>query len=245
MSTTHQKKPNKIEKHFKGPILITAPHGVAVYRIKKHETEIHKKENFVTIITKKLSNIFETKLNFPISCITWDSNAVDIDPHSFDPNYLKKEEFSKSLWNQGIKEFKLKNSNLPLLHIDIHGFKDRKENFNIDVGIEPMKILWKNEKEFHFFQKIVNSELKLFFKPYEEKNYGVSENPKFKAYWKDNVHHSMSHQSVLEGIPSFQLEMPSTLRWDMAYNDTMLEEFAETILTIYQKYYHEKMIEDI
>ena len=63
-----------------------------------------------------------------------------------------------------------------------------------------MKILWKNENEFKSFQKIINSELKLFFKIYEEKNYGVSENPIFKAYWKDKIHHSMSHQSVMEGI---------------------------------------------
>jgi hypothetical protein len=191
---------NKVEVQFKGPIFFSAPHGVAVFRNKKSGKVIHKREHSVTRITKKLSVIFEEKLGFPISYIVWDSKSVDFDPNSLDPNYLKIEEFSKSPWNQSIKKFKSMYPYLPLLHIDLHGKKDLDDNLHIDLGLEPMKVEWKNQDEFDNFEKIFNNRMNILFEEYKDLNYGVSKKPKFKAYWKDKIHYSMSHQSILEGI---------------------------------------------
>ena len=31
---------------------------------------------------------------------------------------------------------------MPMLHVDVHGKKDRKTNLDLDVGLGPMEVLW-------------------------------------------------------------------------------------------------------
>jgi len=37
---------------------------------------------------------------------------------------------------------------MPLLHVDIHGKRDRLDNMDIDLGILPLKVEWPEEKQF-------------------------------------------------------------------------------------------------
>jgi hypothetical protein len=53
-----------------------------------------------------------------------------------DPNYLAESQFEHSSFHQCLHKFIQENKDLPLLHIDIHGKKDRKNNSDIDLGVK-------------------------------------------------------------------------------------------------------------
>ena len=65
-----------------------------------------------------------------------------IDEKDLDPNYLLAKHFEFSPFHQGLHHWALKNIDLPLFHIDVHGKMDRKSNCEIDVGIECIRAHW-------------------------------------------------------------------------------------------------------
>jgi len=101
----------------------------------------------------KLSN-----LKMAPSFIIW-SKDKKFSKEDLDPNFLVKSQFKKSKFHQGLHKFikqnqqcesgcnKLdaadkENSRLityPLLHIDIHGKKDRVWNTDIDLGVKAIR----------------------------------------------------------------------------------------------------------
>jgi len=52
--------------------------------------------------------------------------------------------FSKSPFHQSLHYWTNRNIEKPLLHIDVHGKLDLKNNCEIEVGIESMIIHWQN-----------------------------------------------------------------------------------------------------
>lgn len=75
------------------------------------------------------------------SFIVWNKDRVD-EPESsaftrrLDPNFLCRSQFPFSTFHQCLHKFAQTNRGKPLLHIDIHGKKDRKINSEIDLGVK-------------------------------------------------------------------------------------------------------------
>lgn len=52
-----------------------------------------------------------------------------------DPNYLLPKMFEKNPFHRSLHYWALKNQGKPILHVDIHGKMNRKNNCEIDVGM--------------------------------------------------------------------------------------------------------------
>jgi hypothetical protein len=86
-----------------------------------------------------------------------------------DPNYLLKSMWADSPFHQSLHFWALKHSKVPILHVDVHGKLNRKNNCEVDVGIRSMEVHWENDP-------LINS-----FKPYfEGKMSKIFEGHKFK-----------------------------------------------------------------
>lgn len=59
-----------------------------------------------------------------------------------DPNYLLPNMLSDSQFHQSLHKWALKNENIPILHVDIHGKLNRENNCEVDVGIRSMEVHW-------------------------------------------------------------------------------------------------------
>ena len=53
------------------------------------------------------------------------------------------------------------------------------------------------------------------------------------GYWGDDVQ-TMTTQAVILGVPSFQLEIPRSVRKLLSLNDELLERFANGIYNLYE-----------
>ena len=74
-----------------------------------------------------------------------------------------------SPFHQSLHFWALKHSKVPILHVDVHGKLNRKNNCEVDVGIRSMEVHWENDP-------LINS-----FKPYfEGKMSKIFEGHKFK-----------------------------------------------------------------
>ena len=58
-----------------------------------------------------------------------------------DPNYLLKHNLAQSPFHRVLHAWSAANIGTPLMHIDIHGKMDRKDNYELDLGIQ---CLWKH-----------------------------------------------------------------------------------------------------
>jgi hypothetical protein len=56
----------------------------------------------------------------------------------FDPNYLLKERVAESPFHRMLHAWALGNQEVPLMHIDIHGKMDRKDTYELDLGVESL-----------------------------------------------------------------------------------------------------------
>lgn len=56
-----------------------------------------------------------------------------------DPNYLTSKHFASSAFHCALHRFVSTFPDQPLLHVDLHGKVDRKDNLEIDLGIAPME----------------------------------------------------------------------------------------------------------
>ena len=109
------------------------------------------------------------------------------------------------------------------MHVDIHGKMDRADDMDLDVGLAPMEEEWDEDgaaaehvkgvlgramEEAFDGRSLVSRKSKRRFP------LTVELDPRLCGYWG---HHSdspltISHQSVLLGIPAFQLEIPYSMR---------------------------------
>jgi len=55
------------------------------------------------------------------------------------------------------------------------------------------------------------------------------------GYWGDNMMTTMMHQSVLLGIPSLQLEIPSSVRKLLNDNDEFRDKFLNALINVYNQ----------
>ena len=53
-----------------------------------------------------------------------------------DPNYLLSNRVQDSPFHRVLHAWAIQNTGKPLLHIDIHGKLDRKDNYELDLGVQ-------------------------------------------------------------------------------------------------------------
>ena len=61
-----------------------------------------------------------------------------LNDYDIDPNYLLKERVVESPFHRMLHAWALENHGKPLMHIDIHGKMDRKDTYELDLGVESL-----------------------------------------------------------------------------------------------------------
>ena len=61
-----------------------------------------------------------------------------LNDYDLDPNYLLKDRVSESPFHRMLHAWALGNQGKPLMHIDIHGKMDRKDTYELDLGVESL-----------------------------------------------------------------------------------------------------------
>eukprot|EP01063_Lacrimia_lanifica_P040899 TRINITY_DN9423_c0_g1_i1.p1 TRINITY_DN9423_c0_g1~~TRINITY_DN9423_c0_g1_i1.p1 ORF type:complete len:439 (+),score=153.72 TRINITY_DN9423_c0_g1_i1:113-1429(+) len=237
---------------FEGPIMFTAPHGLELFRggAFGERTRVHYRERWVSEIVLKLSQAVARKLHLLMgstSYLIWNcATAKKQDASNLDPNYLIEADFPNSPWHQALVKWKalFADTGIPLLHVDLHGKLDRKDNLDIDVGTGAMEELWGPARDVARALKTVTSEeLEKALENrrsygYKQLKMGVERNPQLRGY-NDRGFHTMAHQSVLLGIPAVQLELPKTVRKALMIEHSFLDRFADALAATYVRVFHQ------
>lgn len=105
----------------------------------------HLREKYTAVLAMRFA--LETDLSPGIGgayCV-WDKkhklNEIDIDP-----NYLLKGNEGRSPFHRVLHAWQLANLGLPLLHVDIHGKMDRKDSYDLDLGVACLHKHWLHEE---------------------------------------------------------------------------------------------------
>ena len=234
-------------EHIEGPVMLTAPHGLELFRGGSlgERTRVHYRERWVSEIVLKLSQSIAKKLGSVMgstSFVVWNcATARKQDPANLDPNYLPLEDLERSPWHRALKRWRdtFAGTGVPLLHIDVHGKMDRKEDLNIDVGTGAMQELWGDRDITHKLKKAAADQLEKALEGrrlygYKQLRMGVEREPVLRGY-NTRGFHTMAHQSVLLGIPALQLELPKTVRKALLVENLFFERFTDAIVGTYLK----------
>jgi gamma-glutamylcyclotransferase (GGCT)/AIG2-like uncharacterized protein YtfP len=238
-----------------GPILLTAPHGLRLYRGGAEHGEkrrVHAREKFSTEIVLRLTQLVSQQLGVPVSFICWNMKAAKpLDPRNRDPNYLLEEQFEDSPWHNALVRWRdrCRAACVPCMHIDIHGKKDRKgaKVWAVDLGIDPLlecteapektgaQTKWSAD-DARRLRDLHSTLLGEALAPTQinSKKVEVDPEPYLHGLWGHDCEHTLSHQSVRLGIPAMQYEVPFTLRLEMMKDTTILERVAQAIVCTYQ-----------
>lgn len=226
-----------------GPILLSAPHGIKLWRggTEGRRRRIHYREIHVTEILLRVANEINRIAGIPPSFIIWDRRvAMPADFKNLDPNYLTEKQFPQSPFHEALEYFKQfgRDNKIPILHIDMHGKKNRKTNMDIDVGFKAMETHWKDQS----FVRWLKSETECAFTnmvsdpkyTYEKNNmrFTVNVNPSLCGDWGGDLY-TMTCQSVVMGTPAFQLEIPRAIRNRLVVDDELVTKLAQSIVDIY------------
>lgn len=235
-TTTKPSIPTK-PTHFcsiNGPILFTAPHSATLYRGgKEYNTKvtIHGREKHTAILAIRYAA--QTSGSF---CV-WNHTKV-LSHKELDPNYMIDSKLSISPFHQALHALQAKNPSIPLMHIDIHGKVDRKKNFNLDLGLVSMDVHW-GSSESKFISEFCSGLTKGFDKALklcgQMNGYDArcENNPALHGYWGGGIY-TMTEQAIRLGIPSFQLEIPTTMRYRLFVDRGFSDMFLEGIMEVYK-----------
>lgn len=219
--------------YINGPILFTAPHSTRLYRGGEEYNEkqrVHHSEAFTAALAIRWASKIDGSF-----CV-W-SKSAKLSTKNLDPNYLKKCKFEKSPFHQSLQAIRIKNIDKPLLHIDIHGKKDSNEKTTLDLGIECLRVKWNDEKLF--CQNLTSALTENINKAFESSNKMQSlkaycdNDPYLNGYWGDVDIFTMTEQAVDLGIPSFQLEIPLTMREELFENKSFSDLFFDALINAY------------
>eukprot|EP00002_Diphylleia_rotans_P001219 TRINITY_DN10684_c0_g1_i1.p1 TRINITY_DN10684_c0_g1~~TRINITY_DN10684_c0_g1_i1.p1 ORF type:complete len:521 (-),score=88.29 TRINITY_DN10684_c0_g1_i1:234-1796(-) len=218
-----------------GPILITAPHSLRLIRGGQNgeRRRIHRRERWVSEIVVKLASALQNACGLCPGFMIWNLfTARTAHRENLDPNYLTKSQLSQSPWHEILIKFRARFPKGPLMHVDIHGKMDRKDNLDLDLGMEPMNALWPQQD---FVCEMRDSLANGFLQVLKDvrrataddpRTFGVELDPDLCGFWGFDSFHTMTHQAVLLGIPSCQLEVPFSMRKVLCSDPDTLHGFA-------------------
>eukprot|EP01062_Namystynia_karyoxenos_P052880 TRINITY_DN4257_c1_g1_i2.p2 TRINITY_DN4257_c1_g1~~TRINITY_DN4257_c1_g1_i2.p2 ORF type:complete len:506 (+),score=157.20 TRINITY_DN4257_c1_g1_i2:63-1520(+) len=232
--------------HIEGPVMLTAPHGLEVWRGGQlgERRRVHLRERWVTELVLKLSQAVGSHLSgvmLSTSFVVWNAaTARKQDEANLDPNYLTAEDLSRSPWNRALREWReaFAGTGIPLLHVDLHGKLDRKDNLEMDVGTGALEAAWPDQQFTQTVKSAFCSALEGAFEGrrrygFKQLPFAVQRDPELKGH-NSRGFHTMSHQSVLLGVPAVQLELPRTMRRALLVEHVLFDKFAAAIAAAYR-----------
>ena len=248
--------------HIGGPILLTAPHGLKLFRGGRAHGErlrVHLRERYSTEIVLMMAQ----RLGSLASFIVWNyKTAVPKDKSNRDPNYLLESQFANSAWHVALQKFvsKFRRRGLPSMHVDVHGKHNRrKTQHHIDLGIEPLIQCCANREDYgakpldwtvqeaRLLQSRYAAALDKVFEGVNlvGKCVRCDAEPYLCGLWGHGCEHTISHQSVRLGVPAFQLEIPLSVRrhlWKTrtrmdALTDSLTDIFRGTVLAVERRHH--------
>ncbi|CAK9004677.1 Uncharacterized protein CT_035 [Durusdinium trenchii] len=215
-----------------GPILITAPHSMKIVRGgggTLERTRNHKQERW----TAEISMLVARELylaGLPASVMVWNRIAGP-GRGRLDPNYLLRSQFNLSPWHRALHKWATKiggggpatDAGIPLLHVDLHG--KVSEKLHLDLGAAPLEEVWPEQDQsvvralkFNFCKKLDKALADCRVLSQKGKQIKVEADPALHGFWGADTVTTISHQSVLLGIPAVQFEMPPRLREQLINN---------------------------
>jgi len=201
-----------------GPILITAPHVIKTNRFYTNKTKIHESENF---INKILMKIYKKLGRKRCTIMTWDKNKIqNIIPE--DPNYTNN--LDTSLWFNYLKKIKKKITSC-VLHIDLHGMKNKSSYYDIEIGINALKK--SNLKLYKKLNPIINQE-------FDKLDIKYSLYGKFGGSGEGLPHKTVTDKGILLGFNSIQLELQTDIRKRLVRDRKFFNKFTNILKNIHK-----------
>ena len=252
-----------IVAHLRGPILLTAPHGLRLFRGGKEHGErrrVHQREKWSTELVLKLAGRVSELLGVPCSFVVWNmKTAAKLTASNSDPNYMLERQFGASPWHAQLRRFRdrCRAAGVPCMHVDLHGKRNPKAGakaYSLDLGIDPLTdcaadkavtgaeaLLW-SEAETGALKEAALHELRGAFAGVRvgrstngpQLPVKVEGDPYLCGLWGHGCEHTLSHQSVRLGVPAFQFEMPHALRRSAMQDDELVDRMAAAIVAIYR-----------
>lgn len=111
---------------------------------------------------------------------------------------------------------------------------------DIDIGTRALKEDFNPEDQEPFVKKLVlgfTEKMQDIFKEVEIKGFKVNCNPEGELVgkWAKGNMHTMTHQSVLLGIPAMQIEFPRSIRRLLISDRSKIVSLAKCILDTYEQ----------
>jgi len=201
-----------------GPILITAPHTIKTNRFYVNNTKIHEAENFIYQILMKLYKKLGRKR---CTIMTWDKDKIEhIIPE--DPNYTKN--LDTSLWFKHLKKIKKQISSC-VLHIDLHGMKNKSSYYDIEIGVNALKK--SNLKLYKKLKPIIIQE-------FDKLDIKYSLYGKFGGSGKCLPHKTVTDKGILLGFNSIQLELEGDIRKRLVRDRKFFNKFTNILKNIHK-----------
>ena len=201
-----------------GSILITAPHIVKTNRHYTTKTKFHEAENNIKKILMKLYKKLGRKR---CTIMTWDKDKIEhIIPE--DPNYTKN--LDTSLWFKHLKKIKKQISSC-VLHIDLHGMKNKSSYYDIEIGINALKK--SNLKLYKKLKPIIKQE-------FDKLDIKYSLYGKFGGSGEGLPHKTVTDKGILLGFNSIQLELEEDIRKRLVKDKKFFNKFTNILKNIHK-----------
>ena len=117
---------------------------------------------------------------------------------------------------------------------------DRANNMDLDVGFGPMEAEWDEcisesikEQLDESFTAVFGSKSLVSRKSNKRLALAVELDPYLSGYWGEDTVMTLSHQSILLGAPSFQLEIPYSLRKLLMEDEEFFTKFSTALYEVY------------
>ncbi len=185
----------------------------------------------------------ETEKNGPMGSFCIWRNDHKLNDLDLDPNYLIAENIHESPFHQVLHKFIDMNQGLPLMHVDIHGKMDRKDSYELDLGVACLYKHWANSStidECDFLTGFVECLTKGFnqclknIPKWKEYKAVCNNDPYLNGNWGGELR-TMTEQAIMMGIPSIQLEIPLKMRAQLFKDSQLSKDFLSVIIMAYQQ----------
>eukprot|EP00811_Abedinium_folium_P012054 NODE_2116_length_2289_cov_9.520814.p1 GENE.NODE_2116_length_2289_cov_9.520814~~NODE_2116_length_2289_cov_9.520814.p1 ORF type:complete len:554 (+),score=176.92 NODE_2116_length_2289_cov_9.520814:44-1663(+) len=227
---------------LRGAILLTAPHSLKLVRGPDGRSRNHKRERWTAELAVVLAREMY-RAAMPASLMIWNRAAVPARGR-LDPNYLEAHEFPASPWHRGLHRWMLtaggNDGAVPLLHVDLHG--KVSEKLHLDLGIAPLEEVWTPQEQpvvaalkAHLALSLDEALRRRDVRSEKGRLIQVDGDPRLNGYWGSDTVTTISHQSVLLGVPAVQFEMPLRLRERLVHDGELCSLFAAGLIRAYRE----------